>query len=329
MLTYSNYIELWTNANPFGFGQTTVAPPSYHEYVQREIYFKDYLDLFTNVATYKREEIDNRFYVQITGNQSLEILDISFVEPYCLFYEGNNFILVDYDYPWTENDLNEERRIQYIMIGEAAPNRNLTLVGYGKEDNANTFLYNILHTGTTSWLNKPAEVFDAVYKGKKRKKLLHLANSGYLNIDILPFSLNYSSNARESLLDVAKNLFQSYTLHLIKEFNDNNYIHEDNAQLAFSGPPTLHHYIADLIYKNSIILPNYINCRAELNNMIPGTLMSNGNFLIKWPENARLNGIFNNNGRLSDAPKLRCCCYYQQFQGGPHQLFIRNAFGLP
>lgn len=47
ILSHVDYVYRWTAPAPVGFGQIG-CPPCYHEYLQREVYKQDYLDLFIN-----------------------------------------------------------------------------------------------------------------------------------------------------------------------------------------------------------------------------------------------------------------------------------------
>jgi hypothetical protein len=199
ILSHADYLYRWTAPAPVGFGQT-ICPPCYHEYLQREIYFNDYLDLFRNLRTFVRRFHDGRFYVAITGCPILGILGIPKHDIYTINIDGVVYLLVDYDYPWTTTELKKKRCIKYLMIGEcAAPlkpvipvNRKCTIPN---GDINNTFFYNILHLKSTPYLNAPRLAFGCPdYRPcpeNKVETLLCLANKGVLLIDIFPYAINY------------------------------------------------------------------------------------------------------------------------------------------
>ena len=45
MLTRRDYEDLWVNPAPAGFGMPLHLIPNYYQYLQREVYFQDYLDI--------------------------------------------------------------------------------------------------------------------------------------------------------------------------------------------------------------------------------------------------------------------------------------------
>lgn len=87
-LTSNQYINLWTNHFKGPFNQTN--PPSYQDYLQRESYFEDYLDIFRNQDTRVQRGIAGPHpFQQYLGNQN-------------------------------------PPKIKYIMVGEAAPPKGQT-----------------------------------------------------------------------------------------------------------------------------------------------------------------------------------------------------------
>lgn len=332
MLTYFEYNELWAAPRPNGFAQPNTAPPSYHEYVQREIYFNDYLDLFRGIISYPRVNIpdpitgDDRFYVEF----GLLPADLPFLAPYCIMHNNTNYLIVDYAYPWTDAELNIPRCLRYVMIGEAAPLKMPSTQPYGSDDNQNSFFYNFKHTKNSNWLNAPLEAFGLVANDKKLE-LIELANCGYLLIDLFPFAINYSSAFRSFLVEefnrisVASNAYYNL-LNKITEYLEfilvcneaiNEMLHQHkNIIIAFSGPPIVHHYLAGKL--------------GLIRNEVPMQTVIYRIYLINWPDMDLLNGIyFNDDQAMNKAPVYKSCCYSKNFQAGPHAQFIKNAFGLP
>jgi hypothetical protein len=209
ILSHADYLHRWTAPAPNGFGQT-ICPPCYHEYLQREIYFNDYLDLFRNVKTFVRRLYDGRFYVAITGCPILGILGIPEHDIFTINIDGILYLLVDYGYPWPEEELMKKRCIKYVMIGECAaplkpviPVNNNCIIPGG--DLNNTFFYNILHLMNTPYMNAPRLAFNCPdympCPENKIETLLCLASKGVLLIDLFPFAIDYNNlNIDEQLI---------------------------------------------------------------------------------------------------------------------------------
>lgn len=348
MLSYNDYQKKWTNPTPAGFGLMLKDMPSYHEYVIREIYQQDYLDLFLGAITFNRTSLNGGiYYVQITGDPILGVLGIPLDPLYTLSNGGIDYIMVDYEYPWTMAQLNQKRCIKYIMIGEAAPQVfPRSVLSYNKNDRENSYFYNKLHTdSSSSWLSAPIAAFTPSPNGSilagpaKLQKLLYLADNGYFIIDLFPFAFSYNSSFRKHLIykdastgykDVSSDFFVNEIITKIDNFNQAGLLcrtekneNTSRAILAFSGPPTIHHYLADEIASGRIKLPSYIDCRSYMNNTTPATLSSSRN---KW-KSAWIagNNLWGTKVQLNAVPFYRCCTC-QNAQAGPNQLFIRIAF---
>jgi hypothetical protein len=358
ILTYQQYLDLWRNPAPIGFGQK-IAPPSYHEYVQREIYQQDYLDLFIGnpTETFQRNDIlaPGLFLVQITGNAILAPLgiphDTLFV--YHDIATGIDYMIVDYGYPWP-GSLGVQRQINYIMVGEAAPQMNPKIPNwmYGNPDEFNSYFYNKLHEKGTSWLRAPVAAFGIpAGPNPKADKLLELAKSGYFLIDLFPFAINYSAstgvfNFRPLLISPAMGpvlvppamlplAFSTseffYTNYLIPRINDLIAIGVmgNEAKMAFSGPPTIHQHISLQIVAGILFLPPGVICYTYMNDTVPPTMPAPAlNWWRDWTPNDLINGDLRYPCAFTRVPYFRCLTV-QNAQAGPHQLFIRNAFDLP
>jgi hypothetical protein len=238
ILSHADYNFRWTAPSTVGFGQT-VCPPCYLEYLQREIYKQDYLDLFLNVKTFYRTLIGDKYYVKITGCPILGGLGIPNHEIYTIFNGIDLCILVDYEYPWSEEELKKERCIKYVMIGEAAPQQNPKIVGYGMADNENSFFYNKLHLKNTNYFTEPCIVFDAGIAPlatvlNKRNSLLEFANKGVILFDIYPFAISYSTPFRTFL---TVNLFYDDFIDLLT-LNIALFCHPNELKFALIGPTT-------------------------------------------------------------------------------------------
>lgn len=204
ILSFPEYNLRWNSTAPNGFEQS-VCLPCYHEYLQREIYTQDFLDLYKGIATFTRIPIGGCFYVQITGNQILEALEIPNNPTFIKIDEGIEYLLVEYDYPWMAELENANNRcIKYIMIGEAAPKQNSKIVGYGMSDKENSFFYNKLHLKNTNYFTEPCMTFNAGTNPlssvtNKQNSLIELANKGVILIDLYPFAISYTSKFRKKL----------------------------------------------------------------------------------------------------------------------------------
>jgi hypothetical protein len=342
MLSYLDYQNKWTSPAPVGFGRMLRDMPSYHEYVIREIYQQDYLDLFLGAITFNRTPLNGGiYYVQITGDLILDKLGIPLDPLYTFSLNGNDYIMVDYKYPWSMAQINQKRCIKYIMIGEAAPQFLRNFSSYNNDDPLNSYFYNKLHTNPrTSWLSAPIAAFSPSPNGtvlagpSKLQKLLYLANNGYILFDLFPFAFSYTTTFR-TFLNTSGMSSYFFINEVITKINDVNTagllcrtVNIENSSkviMAFSGPPKIHHFLADEIASGRIRLPSYIDCRSYMNNTIPATLSSSPK---KW-KNTWISGnnLWGTKVQLNSVPFYRCCTC-QNAQAGPSQLFIKIAFDL-
>jgi len=264
ILSHAEYLNHWTAPAPNGFGQT-ICPPCYHEYLQREIYFNDYLDLFRNEKTFEREDFEgyeDKFYVKITNCPILGVLDIPKHELYTINIDGIEYLLVDYDYPWTDEELDEKRYIKYILIGEAAPQQNVISINECGGDNNNTYFYNITHVGTivmkngreyrnpTPWLNAPRLNWNCPpfqnCPNDKAKTLLCLATKGVLLIDLFPFAISYTKLRGVLNINGVTNFYWYEPINfysLSNRINDIDYLLSNNWDLSLITPCVISGYI--------------------------------------------------------------------------------------
>jgi hypothetical protein len=175
MLNLIDYQNLWTVtlANPIH------TLPCYYQYLQREVYFQDYLDLFGHRAmpTYPRIGAN---LVAIPGL----IPDLTGV--YTCVVGGVDYLRVDYPFPFL-GQLGNGRTIKYILIGEAPPV-------------ATTYFYNINHSTRTLYFSQPYAAFVSHPVGlTKQDKLVELADQGVLILDLSTFGISYDQNLRKRL----------------------------------------------------------------------------------------------------------------------------------
>jgi len=295
MLTRTNYTNLWTNPAPGGFSQA-IHLPSYDEYVIRENQLQDYLDIFRGSDTRCDRTI-------------------------------RTFIPADwyYDHPFLEvlKDNAGAPKIEYIMIGEAAPPLSPSIPGQ-IPDNENSYFYNI-HHGTSGYFTAPCKAF-GIPLGNKTSRLLALARKGVLLLDIFPFATNYSTNFRIWLNETG--VTRNFWVNVGEEITSlrNNSLLPKETKLAFIAPPTISHFIALQINLGEIILPDFLNCYSTLNDTIPATIpIPVMNWKRNWVAGNNLNGymIWNRD----KVTYFRCCTIIDP-RNGPNADLIRNSFNL-
>ena len=202
MLTQQQYNALWTNPMPHGFGMPLHNIPSYHQYLQREIYFQDYLDLFGNrkVETFQRHPIigGKKEYVKINGDPILSKLNIPICPNYVLRHtDGKDYLIVDYDFPYS-GELNKGRCIKYILVAEACPLKGKNYF-YDIREIKNQGYLNAAYNASYNH-NGPAHPWTSLINSQgKIDCLLDLARRGVLLLDLFPFSFSYSTYFREIL----------------------------------------------------------------------------------------------------------------------------------
>lgn len=175
MLDQTQYNNLWTNT----FGLPIQQIPCYYQYLQREVYFQDYLDLFGCPNSGNPTFVRDKHMSVYPGFRILH-------NPAYTVQQGNQVrLIVDYDFPYA-GQLCKNREIKYILIGEAA------------HTSSKTYFYNINHTDYTPYLKAPLDAW-GVNASSKLGKLIGLANEGVILLDLFPFALSYNTNFRERL----------------------------------------------------------------------------------------------------------------------------------
>ncbi len=338
ILSHAEYLHRWTAPAPNGFGQT-ICPPCYHEYLQREVYFNDYLDLFRNVITFNRIPHLDRFYVPITGCQILGVLDIPEHELYTINIDGIVYLLVDYDYPWTLEELKKKRCIKYVLIAEACP-----------KSGAN-FIYNINEILSQGYLK---ESYNAQYDtfgpeiqwstlrniDDKKNKLLDLATRGVLLVDLFPFAIKFTTTLRKKLnrFGVTDYFFNGLenTFSVISRLNNliqaNIFCNDFNKRInsVFIAPTTISYKLASSVnnYKLTTLFFK-LGMNEQFFNPPHNLLKPNDHFYCEILAGTRLNGIElpanrENNLYSIMVPRYSCTAYCGSGTV-PHSLFITNA----
>lgn len=189
MLTQADYIVLWTNT----MGMPIQNIPCYYQYLQREVYFQDYLDLFccppNGKPTHERVLVGNHQTILLPPH-------INPNPSYTVRVNNVERLIVDYDYPFP-NELCKQRLIKYILIGEAAPAAFIPRIERGL-DCDNSYVYNVIHKKSTSYYKAPLKAWGISGKSKA-EELIALANEGVILLDLFPFAHAYSTELRESL----------------------------------------------------------------------------------------------------------------------------------
>jgi|GEM_PF-1492806 len=342
MLTFLQFQQLWSNPAPNGLGLplASLGVDDYIEYCIREIYRQDYLDLFTGVATFKRVTLGGKYYVSISGSPTLSTLGFPTDSIYTIRVGGVYYLQVDYDYPWSALDLAKHRVLRYIMIGEAPPQPKPIGSSYTFGIlSSNTYFYNILHTGTTTWLSSPLTAFTPSPHGipslpsrsSKHDKLLYLADNGYYLHDLFPFAIPYAGlRARLIAGGNAQHVFQHSVLpelaHIIGGiFSSEILSNKPICKLAFSGPPKIHHHLAHLIATGTIALPTTLACRSYMNDTVPPAGPIPLHWHRSWLSGNLIHGI--QMCSFTKIPFYTCCTYNALVPtAGPHALFIKGAF---
>lgn len=175
MLNLIDYQNLWAGT----LGNPIHTLPCYYQYLQREVYFQDYLDLFGHRAmpTYPR-----------VGHNLVAIPHLvpDATGVYTSKVGGVVYLRVDYPFPFLD-ELGKGRKITRILIGEAPPV-------------ATTYFYNINHSTGTPYFSQPYAAFVPHPLGlTKQGKLVELADQGVLILDLSPFGIVYDQTLREKL----------------------------------------------------------------------------------------------------------------------------------
>ena len=336
-LSYEEYKKLWTAPAPLGFGKKIGDLPCYYEYLQREIYKQDYLDLFRDGKTFEREFINNIYYVKVPGCPKLGVLGIPNHDLYAVMLDGALYLLVDYDYPWKKEELDQKRCIKYIMIGEAAP-ANMAYYFY--------YILNLQKEKTLNVHKKTKEIIKD-YKGyvsapflaffggdakscnnmDKKDILLKFANKGVILLDIFHFAIDYDT-IRDHLnkTGVTKFYFKEL-MHEINLFNIKHKCKED-VKGVFVAPPKISHYLAKLLNR----LKSPIIFRKGINTFSPPHSIKTGNdFFFISSSSKLLSGIKEitpkSNKKPIQVPEYICCAYSGAMTV-PHSLFIQIGLGL-
>jgi hypothetical protein len=197
MMTQEQYENFWnTLVAPLN---SKIVMPSYYAYLQREVYFQDYLDLFIktskNEITFSRSLVDGVLTVELPitlngdNNQHTRIDE-----------NGVLRLVVEHDFPFSEESFNKQSVIKYVLIGEAAPSSDK----YIYKDASGSYITAPLRASGI----KPNSF-------KSFKRLEKLAESGYILLDLYPFSFDFNSDKKlRKMLAFCVPLMQQSILNL-------------------------------------------------------------------------------------------------------------------
>jgi hypothetical protein len=333
MLNQFEYNDLWT----INLGLPLHNIPCYYQYLQREVYFQDYLDLFccpTNGnPTYERINVNDHQTVSIQGLQADPNNAYTLIDG-----KGVVRLIVDYDFPFDRKELCKGRRIQCILIGEAAPSASIPDVNKKHDDSANSYFYNTRHILSTPYFTAPVKAFGIV-GGNKTEKLLSLAREGFILLDLFPFSDTYNSETRKKINYTP--FWDLLCSNICNYFQMN--ILSNGSYIAFSGPAAIHHRIVEDLKNKVIKLPictnfNLLTSKNSLEEITKGVIPvhKNTSYITNWEKipagdyyinTPNYKCIPNSKDNFS-TPIYNCECWDSSFQG-PNAFFISIAFNLP
>lgn len=241
----SNTEKKHLNAKERERDQVHKAPLKFYiEYVKREISFYDYLDLF-RVVHFNNQVYRPNIRVSKPGQSCLDFVDVAHLKiPDWQYIEVGS-------YPWAEEDIKKNRRIENILIGEAG--RNL---------NTGTFFYGVNQNKETSYFDEPCKVF-GIDGNVKADKLIKLANNGVLLVDIFPFGLDSYEIIRDQV-DI-----QPFYENLIDRLNFAAHLFNENVEFALVAPLKTSYRIMECSAADGGILINHTLYNIDQNTIEP------------------------------------------------------------
>jgi hypothetical protein len=298
MLTERDYTSLWSDP-ALGFSQTH-AMPSWDEYVIRENQLQDYLDIFRGENTRGRRPIKPPVWY--------------YPHPFLGELNGKDFA----------------PKIEYIMIGEAAPPLKPSIPGV-LLDVGNSYFYNINHINSTQYFNAPCSAF-GIAGITKVDKLIALAKQGVLLLDIFPFASNYSPKGEKkgrTFRDGLNNrggtrYFWNNVGEEITSLRQEGLL-QSEYKLALLAPPIISHFIAEGI--NSHVWPTFgCTVRLGVNVFTPDIPVPVGvTHFSGIPEGTiLLTPVGHLRLTITKAPIYACCCY--DGSNYPQSIYIKSAF---
>ena len=194
MIEYEDYEKLWSEISQL---KRRLKMPSYYEYLQRVVYFQDYLDLFigNKNETFPRMKIDGKETVIIPGlKQDLSVDKLTRVDS-----NGVVRLVVDHDFPYRKS-VGVKRKVKYLLIGEAAPGGNKKISKVESQQNGEAATRGgkkyIYKDANSAYMTAPlrASGIDPD-KLKSFKRLEKFAEKGFLLLDLIPFAIDFNKHA--------------------------------------------------------------------------------------------------------------------------------------
>lgn len=255
MLTKKEYQDYW---NSFILPiDKKVQMPSYYQYLQREIYFQDYLDLFIKTSrteiTFSRKIIDGVLTVKLPISIEVDEIFTKSDE------NGDVRLVVEHDFRFSESAFNNQSELRCVLIGEAAPSTGK----YIYKDASGSYI-----TAPLRAKGHNANSMKAV------KRLEKLAESGFILLDLFPFSFDFNRFDK-----LRKNLVSNMTL-MNKAINDlelkiNNLTNlVKDWKYCFVGPET-----TSMATINFLYLRNYPSLAGKA-IWHPNDLLNSNNFIV-------------------------------------------------
>jgi hypothetical protein len=324
MMSEEKYKELWKGINQLKQG---VKMPSYHGYLQREVYFQDYLDLFLqsniNNITYKRKKIGRFQTVSFPGLVSDPTGEFTIKDP----VTGDIRLKVEHEYPFMKQVFSEVKNIDYVLIGEAAP-------GSGKyiyKDASNSYItapltaigVNVDKLSPKS-KSKDLEGKLKLQKEKSALRLAEFAKKGFILLDLLPFALDFNeySNLRDKIIKSDNGLIKFY-IERLEDLIFKLQKKSHNWDFCFVGPETISMAAIKLIqeekgglfagkkvnhHDDKLDSDDFIYRKKKVNVVKSNYTAYPGEFITHISKRARLTTIIGGSG--------------------PHSELIQRVFGL-
>ena len=245
------YQKLWEAINQLKKGMKM---PSYYAYLQREVYFQDYLDLFLQSdidhITFKRKKIGGFKTVAISDLVSDPTGEFTIMDP----VTGDIRLKVEHEYPFMKQLFKEVKNVNYILIGEAAPGSG----NYLYKDASNSYITAPLNAIGVDVDNLVPNSNPKDEEGKRKKKeliriarLTEFAKNGFLLLDLLPFALDFNKHAnlrekivkKDSLIKLYLDKLEKFVLQLEKKSEDWDF--------CFVGPESISMAAINLIVEEN------------------------------------------------------------------------------
>ena len=240
MMSEREYENLWEGI--YRLNKQIKMPP-YYQYLQREVYFQDYLDLYhkngIKAISYPRKKIGQDYTVAIPNlkpdkNGEFTITDQD---------TGNLRLKVGHDYPFSNEDFTKVTTIKYILIGEAAPGGGR----YVYKDASGAYVkapLTAIGVNVDSLASIPSSKNDRVKRTESKKlstvRLAEFARNGFILLDLLPFALDFNeySNLRDGIIKSDNGLVKFY-IERLEELISKLQKKSHNWDFCFVGPETI------------------------------------------------------------------------------------------